>query len=96
VNQELYNAAQAVLVETGEKLRALGLACTVAPMSLPQGTCLNLLVGESQQAAAAAYVALGRGGQDAHVSATSASFAIEVADVLAEEAINYAARRPHG
>lgn len=94
VNEYLYNTAMAVLIETGEKLRALGLTCTVAPISLPQGVCLNLLVGESQQAAAAAYVALGRGGQEAHISGSSASFAAEVADVMAEEVIIHAARRP--
>lgn len=93
VKQELYDTAQAALVEVGEKLRALGLSCTVAPLSLPQGVCLTLQVGD-QQAAAAGYVALGRGGQDAHASATSASFAAEVADVLAGDVIYHAARRP--
>jgi hypothetical protein len=55
---------------------------------------MSLHVADSQQAAAAAYVAQGRGGAQAHEASSAALFAAEVADVMAEEVIGKAARRP--
>ena len=81
-----------VLTEAAQKLRALGVHCAIGPLSLPQGYSLNLHVGESPQATAAAFVAVGMGGVLAHAADSANSFASEVATVLATDAIDKAAR----
>lgn len=84
-----------VLAEAVEKLQAFCLHCTIKPLSLPQSMCLGMHVGESQQAALAAYVAEGRGCEQAHAKGSAESFAAEVADVLAEEVISPTHPVPH-
>lgn len=84
--------ATAILTEAAERLRAHGFHCVIGPMAMPQGLSLNLHVAETKQAVAAAYVAIGHGGQFAHASDTSSAFADEVAEVLATDAIEKAAR----
>lgn len=92
MDKELNEAAGSILREAADKLRALGLHCAVAPMSLPQGMTLNLHVGDTVQSAAAAFVASGRGGELAHSGDTAREFATEVAGVIASDAIERAAR----
>jgi hypothetical protein len=84
--------ATSILAAAAEQLRAHGLHCVIGPITMPQGLSLNLHVADTKPAVAAAYVALGHGGQLAHASDTSGPFAEEVAEVLATDAIEKAAR----
>lgn len=93
MDKEMNAIATSILVEAAEKLRAAGLHCVIGPMTMPQGLTLNLDVAETQQAVAAAYIAIGHGGRLAHASGTSSAFAEEVAEILATDAIDKAARR---
>lgn len=94
MDKDINAIATSILVEAAERLRAAGLHCVIGPMTMPQGLSLNLHVAETKHAVAAAYVAIGHGGQLAHASDTSSAFAEEVAEVLATDAIERAARRP--
>lgn len=92
MNPSRESQVREILDEAVVKLRALGLQCAIGPLSLPQGYTLNLHVGDTVAAVAAAYVAMGRGGEAASATQTSAAFASEVAGVIAIDAIERAAR----
>lgn len=92
MNSDFENSATAILSDAAFKLRALGYKCAIGSLSLPQGVSLNLHVGESTLAAAAAYVAIGRGGQVACAEDSDAAFAQEVAAVITTDALEKAAQ----
>lgn len=94
MDKDINAIATSILAKAAEQLRAHGLHCVVGPMTMPQGMSLNLHVAETKHAVAAAYVAIGHGGQLAHATDTLDAFAEEVAEVLATDAIEKAARRP--
>lgn len=61
-------AAMAIIEEAAEKLQTMGLACWVAPSHLSDfGLSVSLLVGETELAAAAAFVALREGSAGPHL-----------------------------
>lgn len=84
--------ANAILTEAANKLRALGFHCAIGSLSLPQGRSLNLHVGESVLSVAAAFVAIGRGGDIASAENTDLEFASEVSALIAIDAIEKVAR----
>lgn len=92
MDADFLNDANLILSEAASKLRALGYNCAIGSLSLPQGRSLNLHVGESVIAAAAAYVAIGHGGEIACAEQTNVMFAREVSAVIATDAIEKAAR----
>lgn len=86
MEQDFLNSASAILSEAASKLRGLGYKCAIGSFSLPQGMSLNLHVGESTLAAAAAYVALGHGGQVVFAEGLDEGFAQEFATDPIEKA----------
>lgn len=92
VDDVISNAAREIVLEAAPKLRELGLHCSIGQLTLPQGCTLNLHIGETTTAAAAAYVAMGHGGYIAGRVSTATGFATEVAHVIATDVIERAAR----
>lgn len=79
-------AAMAVLADAAERLRALGMHCEIATLSLPQGTAVSLHAGDTAMSVVAAGVALEHGGTFAHSVETCDQFSKLVKQEMAEAA----------
>lgn len=84
------DAAMAILASAKMQLEAIGVHCSLAPMSLQQGMTVSLHVATSNYLVTAAYIASGIGGKHANASDTHEEFAGEVASALADAAIDSA------
>ena len=84
---------ESVLNGAMAKLASLGLHSVVSPLSMPQGMSFGLHVGETLQAAVAGELATTIGAEAAHASNTRQKFSEDVAEALAESAINKAANK---
>jgi hypothetical protein len=74
--------AMAILQNTVSELRAIGVHCMLAPMSLPQGMTISLHAGSGVESAVAAYVAAEVGGEYAGSAATHAEFTSKLQHAL--------------
>ncbi|MEQ6436236.1 hypothetical protein V8Z74_14575 [Comamonas sp. w2-DMI] len=74
-------------------LKKMGLQSVIAPCSFPQGNTMSLMIGESEESVVAASTAQEIGAEYAHTSdkAKSAHFSSELANNIAQRAINNAA-----
>lgn len=88
------DVVDSILLGAAKSIEAIGLHCVRAPLSLPQGFSSGLHAAESIQAAVAADVATRFGGEMAHASSSSVTFAEAVAEALADSAISKAAYEP--
>ncbi|WP_298150978.1 hypothetical protein [Flavobacterium sp.] len=87
-------AALKIIKDARDALEALGIACVVAPMSLPQGMSISLHAGMTIQQAMAAQVAATIGGSYAHESRNHKIFDDHLAGALADDSILKAAYKP--
>jgi hypothetical protein len=87
------HAAIEILKRASDSLSALGVHCSLSPMSLPQGMSISLHVGATMQAAVAAEVASTHGGVAAHGSHTGDEFADQVAASITDAVIEREAYR---
>jgi hypothetical protein len=76
--------AMAILQNAVSALRAIGVPCMLAPMSLPQGMSISLHVGGGVESAVAAYIAAEAGGEYAGAAATHAEFMSKVKHALSD------------
>jgi len=84
VDHEQCAEATLILVETAERLRALGLHFSISRTAeMPQGEVLSLHVATTSVAAVAGCVALGHGSRAATSRNTRAAFAEVVAESVA-------------
>lgn len=84
-------AALKILTDARNALESIGVHCSLAPLSLPQGMSISLHVAETGIAAVAANVALTTGGMAAHTIDTNKQFENEVAYALADDILIKAA-----
>lgn len=79
-------AALAILQRANDALKAIGVPCILAPMSLPQGMTISLHAGATAEMCVAANVASSCGGEAAHAQSTHDEFKSKVANALAFDA----------
>lgn len=87
-NQNILNneAAMSILRDAAERLQVIGVHCMVSPMSLPQGTSVNLHAGATAEASTGAVIASECGGEYAHAVETHQQFARKVELAIADAA----------
>ncbi|MGF6575078.1 hypothetical protein ABH945_007207 [Paraburkholderia sp. GAS333] len=77
--------AMAILRDTAEKLKAIGISWDMQTGVSPHGASIALIASETEEGMAAGYVASFRGNEQVNTDAQR--FANEVADRIAERAI---------
>lgn len=76
--------AMTILKNAVDELRAIGVPCMLAPMSLPQAMTISLHAGTSVESVVAAYAAGEAGGEYAGAAATHAQFMSKVEQSLVD------------